>query len=368
MLDSIRTYVRALGRSNVLFPRKLKLTREGKYFLFITLGVGFGAINSGQNLLYLVLGMLLAFITASGILSEVTLRKIEVEHEFPPTIFARTPALLQIKVTNGKRLFASYGLQIEDIWPEGVISSPSYLVKVPPKQRQTLFINVSFPRRGEYIREGYKIGTGFPFAFFKKTRNIYQSHPLLVYPQIIPVNRLMLRSRGHSGSHRTYRVGKGEEFFELRDWRTGDETNRIHWKISAKLNRLVIREFEEEQKRKIVLGLSNYVEANNGEMREAVEAAITMAASLADAYHRAGWMVGLMTLDGSFPPQTGERHIHQMFAHLARLPVYDRTTLPASLPLKPWGNKPNIVEIRAEDFLITTAPGLEHLRDERQTA
>jgi len=40
-------------------PRKLKFTREGKYFLGITLGVGFAAINTGNNLLYLLLGMLL---------------------------------------------------------------------------------------------------------------------------------------------------------------------------------------------------------------------------------------------------------------------------------------------------------------------
>jgi hypothetical protein len=35
-------------------PRKLKFTREGKYFLGITLGVGFAAINTGNNLLYLL--------------------------------------------------------------------------------------------------------------------------------------------------------------------------------------------------------------------------------------------------------------------------------------------------------------------------
>ena len=37
-------------------------------------GVGFAAINTGNNLLYLLLGWLLSFIIASGILSEMTLR------------------------------------------------------------------------------------------------------------------------------------------------------------------------------------------------------------------------------------------------------------------------------------------------------
>src|SRR6185436_19935940 len=49
-------------------PRKLKFTREGKYFLGITLGVGFAAINTGNNLLYLLLGMLLSLIVLSGVM------------------------------------------------------------------------------------------------------------------------------------------------------------------------------------------------------------------------------------------------------------------------------------------------------------
>ena len=61
----LRAFFRKLGRSNRLFPRKLSLTREGKYFLLITFGVGFAAINSGNNLLYLTLGLLLSMIVVS---------------------------------------------------------------------------------------------------------------------------------------------------------------------------------------------------------------------------------------------------------------------------------------------------------------
>ena len=39
-------------------PRRLRFTREGKYFIGITFGVGFAAVNTGNNLLYLVLGLL----------------------------------------------------------------------------------------------------------------------------------------------------------------------------------------------------------------------------------------------------------------------------------------------------------------------
>ena len=56
---------RSPRRAHRNWPRKLKFTREGKYFLGITLGVGFAAINTGNNLLYLLLGMMLSLIIVS---------------------------------------------------------------------------------------------------------------------------------------------------------------------------------------------------------------------------------------------------------------------------------------------------------------
>ena len=46
-------------------PRRLSFTREGKIIVILSVGVGFAAINTGNNLLYLLLGWLLSFIVAS---------------------------------------------------------------------------------------------------------------------------------------------------------------------------------------------------------------------------------------------------------------------------------------------------------------
>ena len=73
-------------------PRRLKLTREGKYFIGITFGVGFAAINTGNNLLYLLLGMLLSLIVVSGVLSELSLRELTVVRRLPPRAQVARPA------------------------------------------------------------------------------------------------------------------------------------------------------------------------------------------------------------------------------------------------------------------------------------
>src|ERR1041384_4290983 len=67
-------------------PRRLSFTREGRIIVILSVGVGFAAINTGNNLLYLLLGWLLSFIIASGILSEMTLKRLTVERRPPPRV------------------------------------------------------------------------------------------------------------------------------------------------------------------------------------------------------------------------------------------------------------------------------------------
>src|SRR5207248_8376644 len=89
-------------------PRRLSFTREGRIIVILSVGVGFAAINTGNNLLYLLLGWLLSFIVASGILSERTLRGLRVERRPPPRVFASEPFLMEVVIKNGKPKRASY--------------------------------------------------------------------------------------------------------------------------------------------------------------------------------------------------------------------------------------------------------------------
>src|SRR5439155_1886709 len=95
-------------------PRRLQLTREGKYFIGITLGIGFAAINTGNNLLYLLLGMMLSLIIASGILSEMSIRDLTVARTPPEALYAERPFLMGIGLHNGKPRLPSFSVEVED--------------------------------------------------------------------------------------------------------------------------------------------------------------------------------------------------------------------------------------------------------------
>jgi len=77
-------------------PRRLKFTQAGRYFTGMTLLVGFGAINTGNNLLYLLLGMTLSLIVVSGMLSEQVINRVTVRHKLPGRLFARHPAPIEV--------------------------------------------------------------------------------------------------------------------------------------------------------------------------------------------------------------------------------------------------------------------------------
>ena len=76
--------------------RKFRLTREGRAFLFITVGVGLAAVNTGNNLLFLVLGLLLSLLLVSGVLSDLALWRLQIKRNLPTRLFAGRSSLMDV--------------------------------------------------------------------------------------------------------------------------------------------------------------------------------------------------------------------------------------------------------------------------------
>src|SRR5689334_1765490 len=109
-------------------PRRLKFTREGRYFCALTVGIGLAAINTGNNLLYLLLGWLLSMIIASGAMSEVTMRGLIVRRRPAPRIFANQPFLMEISVENLKDSMSSFSIEIEDLIDDTPLDKKCYFL------------------------------------------------------------------------------------------------------------------------------------------------------------------------------------------------------------------------------------------------
>ena len=127
------------GRLGGLFilPRTLSFTKEGKKFIAILFLIGIAAINTGNNLLYLIVAMMLSIIVISGILSESTLRGIEVVRVMPGHIFAGRPAMVTWAISNKKRVFPSFSIIIDEIPPSPPFNKGGISLTPPLKKGDT---------------------------------------------------------------------------------------------------------------------------------------------------------------------------------------------------------------------------------------
>ena len=72
-------------------PRRVRPTKAGWAFLGILWAIFFAALNSGNNLLYLILALLFALISVSGLFSEYSIRPVRLTLEFPRAVTAGEP-------------------------------------------------------------------------------------------------------------------------------------------------------------------------------------------------------------------------------------------------------------------------------------
>jgi uncharacterized protein (DUF58 family) len=223
-------------------PRRLKFTREGKFFVGITLGVGFAAINTANNLLYLLLGMLLALIVVSGIMSELSLRDLTVVRRLPLRAQVGRAHLVEIEVFNHKSRIPSYAIEVEDLRSGQPADKRCFFLKISPRSAQVAAYRRTPARRGRDSHVGFRIATRFPFGLFEKSREVRAEGELIIYPAI-DVVRLTPAPVGRApGSDQTMARGHGEEFVGLKPMRPGDDPRDVHWRKSAAAGQLVLRE------------------------------------------------------------------------------------------------------------------------------
>lgn len=314
--------------------RTLRATPDGVKFVLISIGIGVAAINTGNNLLYLILGMALSLITVSGILSEYDIRKIDVQVRFPENIFAAQPFPVQLRVKNGKRFLPTFSLLIHLRINEQPIGRPIHCFAIPPGRSVVQNATVLFHRRGLYPIDGLTLSTRFPFGLFEKGAWAEKKIPVLVYPPIRPVPERILDYLSIEGSDRPVPIrGEGTTLYNIRRYRAGDDARSIHWKISAKSPELMVRENERDDERRVTLILSNFLPGNDpGPLLDDFERAVTLTASLADHFLRDGMTVRLLTATGEVPFGTGRDHAASILRALALVkpvPVYEGSTRPS---------------------------------------
>jgi len=294
-----------------------KLTRDGMIYIFGVLILVLAAVNTGNNLLFMILGCALAGILISGVLSRAVLTGIELKFDLPEHIFAEQPVLAEMELRNDKQLWPSFSLRVLGEGSEGdeqVLTRPVYFPYIPRLSAARQKVELRFPRRGPYRQDAFGIRTRFPFGFFEKTRHIDSRTDIVVYPPVGPTEQFYEVLPLLSGEMSSYFRGRGVELHSLREYVPSDNARAVDWKVTAKSARLMVREFAREDERRVMLVLDPFVGGastgtsvagiahdSKAERHEQFERAVSLAACVAWHFHEIDSVMQFRT-DGFVTP------------------------------------------------------------------
>jgi uncharacterized protein (DUF58 family) len=300
-------------------PRRLRPTRAGWIFFALTFGVGFAALNTGNNLLYLVLSLMLSFLVLSGVLSESALRGVAVRRRLPRELYAEREAWVGIEIHNTQRRVAAYALAVEDRLRQDGRERPAgrvFALRIEPGHCETRHYRLTPERRGPLELEGFVVFTRFPFGLFSKSLTIPAPEVALVYPAIDPVALPPdfggVREAGESVPGPR---GRGGEVGGVREFIRGDPPRRIDWRASLRARELWVREVQSEHQAEVEVRLRTADRTPGASFERDVRGS----ASEVAAFLERGLRVALTTDGEHFEAGDGAHQRARLLGFLARV-------------------------------------------------
>lgn len=332
-----------------------EVNRAGIIYVLVTLVIGIAALNTGNNLLYIVVAAMLAAIIVSGYVSAMVLRYLELDIRLPEHVFAGRPVLGRIVLRNGRRALPSFSIRVvsarnkhrlaakqwqwetatftfpfnrpqDKQWlrlpdrrlrrvaltppPPGIFQGMAYFPFLPARGEAAADLQLRFDRRGRYREDSFGLATGFPFAFLTKTRQISLQREILVYPRIESTDELFEILPLVRGEWESFVRGRGSDLYRIREYMPEDSARHVDWKATAKSGSLKVREFAREDERKLCIAFDNPEEGLLAE--DVYEKAVELAASLASHFSSQDAEVSFL-----IPGRMRSRDLHEFLEWLA---------------------------------------------------
>ena len=331
-----------------------EVTRVGIFYMVGVVLISIAALNTGNNLLYIIVATLLGAILVSGVASAIVLRALDLDVRLPEHVFAGQPVNGRVLLRNLRRRLPSFSVslvpirqkagkhwrwvpetftfppqraaakqwfrlpdrrlrRVEDVPPPpGIFQGAVYFPYLPAESQLSAELALHFERRGRYQEKSFGLATRFPFAFLTKTRHITLPREVVVYPSVQPPDEFFAILPLISGEFESYVHGRGNDLYRIREYLPEDSARHVDWKATAKSGSLKVREFSREDERRLRIVFDN---PTGGALSEsAYENAVQLAASL-------GWHFAEQNTELSFLSQDykGGDQIYEFLTHLAEV-------------------------------------------------
>jgi len=293
--------------------------------------VAAAALNTGNNLLFMVLACLLAGMLISGLLSRLVLSGVEVRLELPEHIFAGRAVQAIAELDNQKQTMPSFSVSLvseeaskqskhaaADPLPQ-ILYRAVYFPYIARRQTARQNVELMFLRRGIYRQDVLGLRTKFPFGFLQKTRRVSSDIEAVVYPRVEPTEEFYEILPLVSGELESYQRGRGHDLYAIRDYQVSDSARHVDWKASARIGALQVREYAREDERRVMLVFDPYIgsRAMDGEAAAQFERAVTLCAGLAWHFHEINSVLEFRSAGFATPRAVAREIIYDILRYLA---------------------------------------------------
>ena len=204
----------------------------------MTLLLGFAAVNTGNNLLFLIVAALLAFMSVSGVSGWQNIKGLRVAIAFPDEIYAGQETFVTVRLENKKRYLPSFLLDLT-LPGSGVVS----FFMLPRNRGETDIIPLAFPRRGDQELAWAQISSPFPINFFVRRTGVPVSGRGIVFPRLLPCEITDPGGDRRSGGREiSNRKGYEGDLLRISDYTGAEPIKLIHWRLSARSDGLKVKE------------------------------------------------------------------------------------------------------------------------------
>lgn len=287
----------------------MNVSKEGKRFLLASLLIAVAAINTGNNLIYLILSLMCSMVCIALIILKVNLSQLSIDLSVERPVYVGEEEAVGIILNNNKRYITSYSVSVSSA---GAVS-PAYFQMVGPKGSATGELRVIFQKRGMYRYGDFSVTSGFPFILFSRKRALKFSAELVVYPALVEIRETIFEETAEGPGYAAGIAASGDEIYALREFRHGDDWRRIHWKASAKTAHLVVKEYSQYEGKKTTIIIDNLGHSSAGRGQDLVdpvfEKTVSIVASVAQYFLENGHHVRIMSCKKVIPFGSGTEHL-----------------------------------------------------------
>jgi uncharacterized protein (DUF58 family) len=222
---------------------KLSITRLGIEYLAAMLLMGLFAVDTGNNLLYLVFSMMLGLFLVSGWVSRRAIQGMALEAIEEGNLFARVQGGIKVRLRD-RAPGRPRGLEIHLVLEQGWVEPAFYPGAAPGPEEHLVVLQAHPERRGACRALRLDLRTAYPFGFLEKA----WSFPLEKEMLVLPHPRSFTQGPGWEGELGRARLRPGSSSPDgARPFKERDPLSRVHWKRTAQRGTPWVRTFEDEQ-------------------------------------------------------------------------------------------------------------------------